>query len=130
MIVLDPSLPPGLTANAAAVLALTVGRRAGHLVGPDLPDAAGHPHPGITTVPLPVLRADPDRLADLHRRAVALAPLLVVGFPALAQAPRSYAAYAARLARAHPDHIRYLGPALLGPAPLVVRLTGDLPLLR
>ena len=40
-IVVDASLPAGRAANAAAVIALTPGKRHPHLAGPDLVDASG-----------------------------------------------------------------------------------------
>ena len=45
VIVVDESLPAGLAANAAAVLALTLGAREPDLVGADFVDADAQPHP-------------------------------------------------------------------------------------
>jgi hypothetical protein len=46
-IVIDADLAPGLAANAAAVLALTLGATVDGIVGPDLVDADGEVHPGL-----------------------------------------------------------------------------------
>ena len=57
VIVVDEDLAPGLAANAAAVLALTLGATVDGLVGPDLVDADGDVHPGLFAAGLPVLGA-------------------------------------------------------------------------
>ncbi len=86
VIVVDQTLPAGLAANAAAVLALTVGARFPQLPGQDLPDADGDVHPGLIPMGLPVLCAAPDRLAAL--RAAALdGQLHVIDFPAASRPP-------------------------------------------
>ena len=53
VIVVDESLPAGLAANAAAVLALTLGAREPDLVGADFVDADAQPHPGLIPIGLP-----------------------------------------------------------------------------
>ena len=45
VIVIDEALPPGLAANAAAVLALTLGREEPALVGAGFVDADEGAHP-------------------------------------------------------------------------------------
>src|SRR5258708_38931869 len=40
----DEAVPIGRAANAAAVIALTLGKRHPHLAGPDLVDGSGHAH--------------------------------------------------------------------------------------
>jgi len=47
VIVVDAALPPGRAANAAAVLALTLGKRHPHLVGADITNADGDVHFGL-----------------------------------------------------------------------------------
>src|SRR5215208_7555992 len=65
VLVVADDLPPGLAANAAAVLALSLGRRLPDLVGPDVRDGGGTTHAGLTWIPLPVLRAPRGALARL-----------------------------------------------------------------
>lgn len=131
-IVVDAGLPPGLAANTAAVLALTLGQRVPSIIGPDLHDAGGGVHAGITTVPIPILVAGGDAVRQLRSRAAAQAGagLLVVDFTDCAQRTRTYDDYARLLEAAAEDDIAYLGVAVHGPRKLVQRLTGSLPLLR
>jgi Protein of unknown function (DUF2000) len=60
VVVVDESLPPGRAANAAAVIALTLGKRHPHLAGPDLIDVRPRPsrldsdrdrHPCVASIP-------------------------------------------------------------------------------
>jgi hypothetical protein len=129
-IVVDGALPPGLAANTAAVLSLSLGRRVGTLIGPDLKDGDGSVHPGITTVPIPILTATAERLKDIRDRAAGDDELLVVDFTDSAQRSRTYDDYAELLRDARGETIAYLGVALYGPRKPVQRLTGSLPLLR
>ena len=55
VIVIDEELPPGLAANAAAVLALTLGAIEPALVGAEFLDADEGAHPGLIPTGLPVL---------------------------------------------------------------------------
>jgi hypothetical protein len=130
-IIVDASLPIGLAANTAAVLALSLGQRIGSLIGADLKDADGSPHTGITTVPLPILTADANAVKTIRNRAVhEHDELLVVDFTDCAQHTRTYDDYAHLLEAAHDETITYLGVALHGPRKQVQKLTGSLPLLR
>jgi hypothetical protein len=72
VLVLDEQLPVGLAANTAAVLALTLGSRVEALLGPDVRDGSKSVHIGITTLPIPILKADGEKLKRLwlqERRA-------------------------------------------------------------
>ena len=109
-IVVDASLPIGLAANTAAVLTLSLGRRAGSLIGADLEDADGSLHTGITTVPIPILTADGDVVKAIRNRAVREHDdLLVVDFTDCAQRTRTYHDYARLLEAASDETINYLG---------------------
>jgi hypothetical protein len=130
-IIVDEALPSGLAANTAAVLALSLGRQVESLIGPELKDADGSAHPGITTVPIPILTAASDVVKDIRCRAVAdHHQLLAIDFTDCAQRTRTYEDYAEVLESATDAEIAYLGVALHGPRKLVQRLTGSLPLLR
>jgi hypothetical protein len=131
-IVVDVDLPPGLAANTAAVLALSLGRQLESVIGPKLEDGSGGVHAGITTVPIPILVADAATVKQIRSRAVAEADarLLVIDFTDCAQRTRTYEDYAQLLEAAGEDDITYLGVAMHGPRKLVQRLTGSLPLMR
>lgn len=130
-IVLDVSLPSGLAANTAAVLALTLGSRIDSLIGGDLKDADGSPHIGITTMPIPILTAEAKDVKNIRNRAVREHDnLLVVDFTDCAQRTRTYDDYSRLLGAATDEHLAYIGVALYGPRKLIQRLTGSLALLR
>jgi len=130
--IIDQTLPPGLVANTAAVLAATLGAKRPDIVGRDLHDADGNRHPGLTEIVMPILKSDPDGLKALLGRAEAQtdADLGMIGVTDAAQQAKSYGDYAARLSAARRDELRYLGLCLYGPAALVRSLTGNLPLMR
>ncbi len=127
VMVLDETLPVGLAVNTAGILALTLGREIGE-VGPDVVDGSGKLHAGITTVPLPVLKASGEVLRDLRRRAEE-EDLLVVDFTDAAQTSKTYEDYERKIAAVSTEQLNYLGVAFYGAKKPVNRLTGSLPLL-
>lgn len=130
--VIDADLPVGLIANTAAVLAVSIGRNIEDLLGPDVFDASGQRHLGITTKPLPILRGTNDKLKDIRAKAVSeeLSDLRVVDFSNVAQRSKDYTAYTEEISSANADELRYLGIALYGDSKIINKLTGSLPLLR
>ncbi len=130
VIVVNESLHNGLIVNAAAVVALTLGQRAPELVGSDVKDQDGIVHAGITLIPMPVLAASADRIAEIHAEAVPDPELVVVGFSDTAQSCRTYDEYIDRMARTPAADLTYASLGLFGPKKQINRLTGSLPLLR
>ena len=128
VIVVDEDLAPGLAANAAAVLALTLGVTVDGLVGPDLVDADGDVHPGLFAAGLPVLGAARATLSPLRARAVQ-AGVGVIDIPALGQQTNDYDEVRAYVARTATADLEYLGLALHGSRRAVSRVTGTLRLL-
>jgi hypothetical protein len=127
VIVVDEGLPAGLAANAAAVLALTLGAREPSLVGAEIVDGKGETHPGLIPMGLPVLAAPRAELGALREAAVG-AGLAVIDFPTVGQQTTDYEEFRATVARtSSPD---YLGVVVHGPRKAVARLTGRLSLLR
>jgi hypothetical protein len=129
VIVLDSDLPPGLAANAAAVLALTLGAREPGLVGPDLIDADDETHPGLIPLGLPVLRAPRGELVRLRTDA-GEAGLEVIDFPTFGQQTNDYEEVRRWVAQTPTAELEYLGVAVHGPRRAVGRLTGSLALFR
>ena len=131
VLIADENLPPGLIANTAAVLGVTLGRlMPEECVGEDIVDGSGLPHRGIVTIPLPVLRADARKLGDI-RRALAreeYSDLLVVDFTDVARSCKNYDEYKAKAAICTEQS--YLGLALYGDRKKINSLTGSMPLLR
>jgi Protein of unknown function (DUF2000) len=129
VIVVDEGLPAGLAANAAAVLALTVGAREPGLVGADLIDADKETHPGLIPSGLPVLRASSDELVEL-RRCGSSDGVVVIDFPAIGQQTNDYDEVRATVAQTPTAELTYLGVAVTGPRRAIARLTGSFALLR
>jgi hypothetical protein len=129
VIVVDEDLPAGLAANAAAVLALTLGAREPDLVGEDFVDADAQAHPGLIPIGLPILRASRDELVELRRRAGADG-VSVVDFPVFGQRTNDYDEFRGMVAATPAAELSYLGVAVSGPRRAVRRLTGGLALLR
>jgi len=127
--VIDHTLPIGNAANAAAVLALTMGKRQPHLAGDPLVDASGEAHPGLIPIGIPVLGAPADELPAIRGKAVA-AGLDVVDFPVQGQQTNDYAEFRRRVSEIQPEALRYLGIMIYGTRKKVSRVVGRYSLLR
>ena len=93
-------------------------------------DADGRLHTGITSIPLPILKADAGELRDLAVRSVDVSDVFVVDFTSVAQSSRSYDEYTRRTAEIPTRELPYIGMALCGSKKAVDKLTGSLPLYR
>ena len=132
VLILDESLPAGIGANTAAALGLSLGSHVPGLIGPDLSDASGILHRGVTSIPLPILVTDRERLNTLYRSLLAQPQdaMTLIGFDAVAQRCLCYDEYVRRLAQTPPEEIDYLGVCLLGPKKRINSLCGQFRLLR
>ncbi len=130
VMVLDEELATGLLANTAGVLALTLGRKLDSIIGPDVIDGSGRSHVGITTIPIPILRAKGDTVKDIRLKAEGTDGLMVVDVTDAAQTTKTYEDYTEKIATANSEELKYLGVALYGDKKPVNKLTGNLPLLR
>jgi hypothetical protein len=129
VIVVDVALPAGRAANAAAVIALTLGQRHSDLVGPELVAACGDVHPGLIPIGIAILAATRDELAVLRRKAVS-SGLDVVDFPVQGQETTDYVEFRRRVADVETAQLAYVGVGLYGARKAVGRLVGRFPLLR
>lgn len=128
MVVRD-GLSPSVTANATAVLGLSLGARLPHLLGADGKDASGGIHAGLNTHPVPVVVADAAQLGELHDKACTREDIIAIGFSEVARRARDYATYLDNLATT-PDHqLEYVAVALFGPRNRITALTKRFPLL-
>lgn len=130
VLVIDEQLPIGLAVNTAAVLALTLGSKIEALIGPDVLDGSERVHVGITTLPIPILKADEEALKRLWLRATEVGNLFVVDFTDAAQTTHAYEHYTRKIADVPSEQLHYVGVALYGKKETVNKLTGSLPLLR
>lgn len=132
VIIIDGELPAGLIANTAAILGVTLGKRVPECVGHDVTDASGHVHPGIITIPVPILKGDREHLQNLRRTLFSenYADLEVVDFSDVAQGCKTYDKYTELAAGTEETKHTYLGVAIFGDKKKVNKLTGSMPLLR
>lgn len=132
VLVIGEDLPRGLSANAAAILGITLGRLRPDLAGADVTDESGHTHRGIVERPVPILCGSPECIRDLREKLCRpeFQELTTADFTTLAQSCRTYGEFIEKMARTPGEALEYLGLAICGPQKTVTRLTGSLPLLR
>ena len=131
VIIIDETLPLGVIANTAAVIAASFGRLYSEMIGEGLTDYQGHVHRGITTMALPILKGTPELLKKMRGQLHEFEPaLIVVDLISVTRTTRSYEEYAAVLAQGPDNAIQYQGLGLIGDKKLVKKLTGNLGLLR
>jgi hypothetical protein len=127
--VIDSDLPLGNAANAAAVMALTIGARHPHLVGEAVIDAAGNEHLGLVLIGIPILGAPKGDLPGIRRKALE-ADIEVVDFPVQGQQTTNYAEFRQMMSSTQPESLAYLGVMLFGTKKKVSRIVGKYSLLR
>jgi hypothetical protein len=129
IIVVDAELPVGRAANAAAVIALTVGQRHPGLVGAPLVDGSGHAHPGLIPIGIAVLAATQEELSLIRQKAV-LGDCDIVAFPAQGQQTNDYAAFQQAVSQVSTADLRYAGIALIGPRKPISKIVANCGLLK
>ena len=127
--VIDHGLPAGKAANAAAVMALTMGARHPHLVGEVLTDSLGNAHPGLIPIGIPVLGAPVQDLPGIRGKAIQ-AGIEVVDFPVQGQQTNDYGEFRRMMSVTAPNDVQYLGVMLFGTRKKVGRIVGKYSLLR
>ena len=132
VLVADSSLPAGVLANTAAILGVTQGARFPQAVGPDVTDGSGALHPGIITLPIPVLKSNAAGLRALRSRLgePPFEGVFAADFSDVARRCRTYPEYVSSAAGTPEREFTYLALLLWGPKEQINRLTGSLPLLR
>lgn len=132
VMVLDEGLPPGLIANTAAIMGITLGKLLPEVVGSDVTDQSGNLHPGIIEFPVPILRGSPQAIREIRERLyqAEFRELTVVDFSDLAQGCRTYREFLVKMGSVPESSLRYLGVAICGAKKKVNQLTGSMSLLR
>lgn len=125
VMILQSDLAPGKAANAAAVIALTLGQRHPALVGEALQDAEAYRFPGLIPLGIPVLAASHEEMDILRARCAEAACDLVL-FPEQGQTTTDYAAFSAAMRAIPAREWRLLGLALVGEKQSVRKLTSKL----
>jgi len=129
VIVINQQLSAGHAANAAAVLALTLGQRHPVLVGAPLIDADKREHPGLIPIGISVLVADGEQLTQLHQHLLNDEEMDGIIFPVEGQQTTDYAAFREAVSVVPTGNLELLGIALAGNKKVVRKLTGKLGLL-
>jgi hypothetical protein len=129
VIVVDSELAVGRAANAAAVIALTIGQRHPELVGPALIDASGHEHPGLIPIGITVLAASQSTLTDIRSKGLEARCDIVV-FPVQGQQTTHYAAFVEAVAQIASEEMEYVGIALIGERKVISKIVANLALLK
>jgi len=132
VMVIDSDLPLGLMTNTSAVLAMTLGKSIEGIIGPDIVDASGNCHVGITNTPIPILKGTKKTIKEIKNKidSEEIADLLLVDFSYTAQKSKTYTDYEGKLSAITAEDLEYLGIALYGAKKDINRFTGNLPLLR
>lgn len=132
VMVIDESLPLGILANTAGILGITLGKYIPEAVGPEVLDGSGRAHLGIIQIPVPVLKANREKIKEIRQRLYQpeFSGLIVVDFSDVAQCCNLYEDYIAKAASVEEHSFHYFGIGICGDKKLVSKLTGSLPLLR
>lgn len=130
VMIVNKELPPGLVANATAVLGITLGNQKNDIVGPDCMDLEQTCHKGITQKTIPVLGADGDVLKNIYHACSGRDQVQMIDFNQIAQTCRDYSEYTGKLLKTRNRDLEFSGLCLSGPKKEVNRLTGSLGLYR
>ncbi|MBZ9600865.1 DUF2000 domain-containing protein [Phyllobacterium chamaecytisi] len=128
-IVVDQSLPVGRAANAAAVIALTMGKIHPELAGVDLIDGSGLAHPGLIPIGISVLGATAEELKALREKATSR-EISVVDFPIQGQQTNDYSAFGSAVALVETKELSYVGVGLYGSRKVVGKIVGKFGFLK
>lgn len=118
------NLPLGKKINAASVLAASVGARHPDILGHDLQDKTGSVHPGISTLPIMVVKQPAGvTLNELFNHWKELGEVDVRGLTSATDGTNTYEAYSEILADTESPDVDFYAVALYGPYDLVTSLT-------
>ena len=130
VIIIDNDLPPGLIANASAVLSLSMGHIVTGIVGKGVTDKSGTTHNGITNIPIIILGSNKKQLKSMIAESTKLEDVKIIGFNTLALSSKHYQEYTGKMINTSTESLEYIGVALFGRKALVDKITGNLPLLK
>lgn len=132
VMVIDGQLPPGIIANTAAIMGITLGREMPEIIGANVTDQSGTEHLGIIEFPVPILKGSPEALKQIREKLCQpqFQEITAVDFSDLAQGCKTYDEFIEKMERTPESALQYLGLAICGPEKKVNKLTGSMPLLR
>ena len=132
VIVVDEGMELGVIANVTAILSIALGKLRPDISGNDIEDAEHHKHYGLIQVPVPVLKASADKVAEIRNKlfGAEFEDISCIDFTNVAQQSMNYVDYTDTMQNATKDDLLYLGIAMVGNKKKVNKLTGSLGLLR
>lgn len=132
VIVVDGDMEIGNIANVISILSISLGKLRPDIVGEDTPDAESNMHGGLIQVPVPVLKADSEKIKEM--RVILFSDdfndVSCVDFTDVAQKCMTYEDYTNTMASTKIDDFTYYGVALAGNTKKINKLTGSFALLR
>lgn len=132
VIIINETLPTGIIANTAAIMGITLGKMMPEIVGNDVKDKSENNHLGITTIPIPILKASYEAIKEISIKLYQsnFEDLTVIDFSDLAQKCKTYDEFIEKMAKTDETDLQYLGIAIYGTDKKINKLTGSMPLLR
>lgn len=130
VIIVDNSMTIGEQANAAAVLAMTIGAKNNMIIGADVSTLDNVSHKGITRLNLPVLTASKEVLRHIYEQASANDNVFLVDFTSTAQMSRTYLEYSDKMSILAEKELIYIGIGIIGDKKIINKYSGSLKLLR
>ena len=132
VIVVDEGMELGVIANVTAILSISLGKLRPDISGNDIIDAENHTHYGLIQVPVPVLKASADKVAEIRNRLFGegFEDISCIDFTNVAQQSMNYIDYTDTMQNSTQDDLSYLGIAMVGNKKKVNKLTGSLGLFR
>lgn len=132
VMIINEELPLGIIANTSGILGVTLGKYIDEVIGEDVTDKSGKKHLGIIQIPMPILKANDQKLKEIRHQLYEdkFSELVVVDFSDVAQSCHVYDQFIEKMKCNEESELIYFGVAIYGNKKLVNKLAGSLPLLR
>lgn len=130
VLIVDSTLTVGEQANAAAVLAMTIGAKNSEIIGGNVSTLDNISHQGITQLNLPVLTASEEILRKIHELAHVNDKVFLVDFTSTAQMARTYDEFSTKMSSLAEKDLKYIGIGIIGDKKIINKYSGNLKLLR
>lgn len=132
VIVVDGNMEIGNIANVISILSISLGKLRPDIVGEDTPDAEQNIHGGLIQVPVPVLKADSEKIKEIRIKLFSddYDDVSCVDFTDVAQKCMTYEDYTNTMSSTCVADLMYYGVAIAGNKKKINKLTGSFALLR
>lgn len=110
VIVVDESMELGVIANVTAILSISLGKLRPDISGCDTPDAEDHTHYGLIQVPVPVLKASSEKIAEIRNKLFCEGydDVSCIDFTNVAQECMTYTDYTETMKQSTKDNLVYM----------------------